>query len=109
MSEQNEFIFDERGLIPAVIQDVFSQQVLMLGWMSRESLELTRRTGLVHFWSRSRKRLWMKGETSGHVLQVVEMIADCDRDALLVRVVRRGPTCHTGMVTCFHETVEKGG
>ncbi len=106
MSEETQLKFDEKGLIPAVIQDAFSQEILMLGWMSRESLELTQRTGQVHFWSRSRQTLWKKGETSGNVLQVVEIFTDCDRDALLVRVVRKGPTCHTGMVTCFHNSIK---
>ncbi len=106
MSEETQLKFDEKGLIPVVIQDAFSQEILMLGWMSRESLELTQRTGQVHFWSRSRQTLWKKGETSGNVLQVVEIFTDCDRDALLVRVVRKGPTCHTGMVTCFHNSIK---
>lgn len=107
MNPSEELEFDEKGLLPAIIQDAFSQQVLMLGWMNRESYQLTRSTGLVHFWSRSRQRLWKKGETSGNLMQVVEIIADCDRDALLVRVVRKGPACHTGMITCFHNPVEK--
>ncbi len=107
MNGENGLEFNEQGLIPAIIQDAFSQQVLMLGWMNREAFELTRNTGLVHFWSRSRQRLWKKGETSGNLMQVVELMLDCDRDALLVRVLRKGPACHTGMVTCFHNPIEK--
>ncbi|MFN7036689.1 MAG: phosphoribosyl-AMP cyclohydrolase [Bellilinea sp.] len=107
MNGENGLVFNEQGLIPAIIQDAFSQQVLMLGWMNREAFELTRITGLVHFWSRSRQRLWKKGETSGNLMQVVEVKLDCDRDALLVRVLRKGPACHTGMVTCFHNPLEK--
>ncbi len=102
MIGENPLRFDEKGLIPAIIQDAFSHQVLMLGWMNQEALDLTRSTGLVHFWSRSRQRLWKKGETSGNLMQVVEISVDCDQDALLVRVLRKGPACHTGMVTCFH-------
>ncbi|MEW6180851.1 MAG: phosphoribosyl-AMP cyclohydrolase [Chloroflexota bacterium] len=108
MNENTDLKFDQKGLIPAIIQDVFSGQVLMLGWMNEESIRLTQSTGWVHFWSRSRQQLWKKGETSGHFLQVIEMFADCDRDALLVHVLRRGPVCHTGMVTCFHTSLERG-
>ena len=93
--------FDERGLVPALVQDAASGQVRMLGYMNREALERTIATRRLHFWSRSRGRLWMKGETSGHVHEVVEIRPDCDGDALLVRVVPAGPTCHLGTDTCF--------
>lgn len=91
----------ERELTPAIVQDAITGRVLMLGYMDGEALALTRSTGEVHFWSRSRARLWKKGETSGHVLALVELKADCDADTWLVRAVPRGPTCHTGSETCF--------
>jgi phosphoribosyl-ATP pyrophosphohydrolase/phosphoribosyl-AMP cyclohydrolase len=88
-------------LKPAIVQDAASGRVLMLAWMDAEAERLTRETGQAWFWSRSRKRLWRKGETSGNTLAVVEVRDDCDGDALLVRVEPAGPTCHTGSVTCF--------
>lgn len=89
------------GLLPAVVQDAHSHRVLMLGYMSRESLAQTQATGLATFHSRSRQRLWTKGESSGHHLRVVAIDADCDADALLLRVVPAGPTCHLGRTSCF--------
>lgn len=89
------------GLVPAVVQDAASHRVLMLGYVSRESLEHTLATGLATFHSRSRQRLWTKGETSGNSLRVVSLEADCDADALLVRVEPMGPTCHLGRTSCF--------
>ena len=85
----------------AIVQDDDTGRVLMLGWMDEEALAETRSTGLVHFHSRSRQRLWMKGETSGNVLRVVEIVADCDDDALLIRARADGPTCHDGSTSCF--------
>ena len=85
----------------AVIQDHETARVLMLGWMDEEALELTRSSGLVHFFSRSRQQLWQKGETSGHTLRVIEVVLDCDEDAVLVRVAPDGPTCHDGSTSCF--------
>lgn len=85
----------------AIVQDDTSGRVLMLGWMDEEALALTRSTGLVHFFSRSRQKLWQKGETSGNTLHVVEVVLDCDEDAVLVRVVADGPTCHDGATSCF--------
>ncbi|MBX6340980.1 MAG: bifunctional phosphoribosyl-AMP cyclohydrolase/phosphoribosyl-ATP diphosphatase HisIE [Thermomicrobiaceae bacterium] len=93
--------FDDRGLVPAVVQDVDDGRVRMLGYMSREALERTLATGRLHFWSRSRGALWMKGETSGNIHEVVEVRPDCDVDALLVRVRPQGPTCHRGTESCF--------
>jgi phosphoribosyl-ATP pyrophosphohydrolase/phosphoribosyl-AMP cyclohydrolase len=90
-----------RGLLPAIVQDARTQRVLMLGYMSRESLAATLDTGLVTFFSRSRQRLWTKGETSGHHLQLVGIETDCDSDALLVTVEPHGPTCHLGRDSCF--------
>lgn len=89
------------GLLPAVVQDADSLRVLMLGYMSREALAATRATGKVTFYSRSRGRLWMKGESSGNTLQLVSLQADCDTDTLLVLARPQGPTCHTGTASCF--------
>ena len=88
-------------LTPAIVQDAESGRVLMLAWMDAEAERLTRESGEAWFWSRSRARLWRKGETSGHTLAVVEVRDDCDGDALLVRVRPAGPACHTGSVSCF--------
>jgi phosphoribosyl-ATP pyrophosphohydrolase/phosphoribosyl-AMP cyclohydrolase len=91
----------EGGLIPAVVQDAATRQVLMLGYMSRDALAATLQTGLVTFYSRSKRRLWQKGETSGHTLTLVSIAPDCDSDALLVLVNPHGPTCHRGTTSCF--------
>ncbi len=101
----NELKFDENGLIPAIVADAKSGDVLMLGYMNAESLESTIKNGLVCFYSRSRKRLWVKGETSGNFLRLVSVTADCDSDALLVRANPDGPTCHTGEKSCFFKPV----
>jgi phosphoribosyl-ATP pyrophosphohydrolase/phosphoribosyl-AMP cyclohydrolase len=93
--------YDERGLVPCVVQDATSGTVLMVAWMNAESLQLTRDTGVVTFWSRSRQALWKKGETSGNTLALVELRIDCDRDTVLVRARPAGPACHTGATTCF--------
>jgi phosphoribosyl-AMP cyclohydrolase / phosphoribosyl-ATP pyrophosphohydrolase len=93
--------FDDRGLLPVVVQDAGSGAVLMLAYANREAVEKTLATGQAHFWSRSRQSLWKKGETSGNTLQVLEMTADCDGDALLVRALPAGPTCHRGTRSCF--------
>ena len=90
------------GLVPAVVQDVITGEIRMLGFMDEEALRLTAEKGLAHFYSRTRRRLWMKGETSGHILEVVSITTDCDRDSILVKAVPHGPTCHTGRRTCFH-------
>lgn len=95
--------FDEKGLIPAIVQDIDTRVVLMLGYMNRESLEKTLKTGLVSFYSRSRQKLWTKGEESGHFLYMKEMAADCDQDTLLVKAKPVGPTCHLGTDTCWGE------
>jgi phosphoribosyl-ATP pyrophosphohydrolase/phosphoribosyl-AMP cyclohydrolase len=93
--------YDERGLVPCIVQDAATGTVLMLAWMNAEALQRTRDTGEVHFWSRSRKALWKKGETSGNTLALVELRLDCDGDAVLVRAHPAGPTCHTGATSCF--------
>lgn len=96
--------FDKMGgLVPAVIQDAATGQVLMLGYMNQESYKKTETEGLVTFFSRSKNRLWTKGETSGHTLQVVSIAEDCDNDSLLIKVRPKGPTCHTGDTSCFGE------
>ncbi len=97
-------VYGEDGLVPVVVQDHASGDVLMVAYANAEALARTVDTGFVHFWSRSRKALWKKGETSGHVLHIQEMRIDCDRDALLMVVVPEGPTCHTGSRTCFGDT-----
>jgi phosphoribosyl-ATP pyrophosphohydrolase/phosphoribosyl-AMP cyclohydrolase len=94
--------FDEQGLVPAVVQEAASGEVLMVAWMDREALEATLSTGFTHFWSRSRARLWQKGETSGHVQHVHAVHLDCDGDTLLVQVHQEGVACHTGQRTCFY-------
>jgi phosphoribosyl-AMP cyclohydrolase / phosphoribosyl-ATP pyrophosphohydrolase len=96
-----EPVYDERGLVPCIVQDATTGTVLMLAWMNAEALRLTRESGVVHFWSRSRQALWKKGETSGNTLAVVELRVDCDQDAVLVRAHPAGPTCHTGATSCF--------
>jgi len=96
--------FDERGLVPAIVQDAGTGAVLMLAYMDREAVEATLRTREVHFHSRSRGRLWKKGDTSGNVLHLADLRLDCDGDALLVEVHPAGPACHTGSATCFGPT-----
>jgi phosphoribosyl-AMP cyclohydrolase len=100
--------WDERGLIPAIAQDHATGEVLMLAWMSAESLAETLATGRVTYWSRSRRALWRKGETSGNVQRLVGLRVDCDRDCLLLSVDQSGPACHTGARSCFFTTVEDG-
>lgn len=94
--------FDARGLIPAVLQDAETGQILMVAWMNEEALRLTQETGEAHFWSRSRQTLWHKGSTSGNVQRVREIWVDCDADTLLLRVDPAGPACHTGEQSCFY-------
>ncbi|MBQ9106605.1 MAG: bifunctional phosphoribosyl-AMP cyclohydrolase/phosphoribosyl-ATP diphosphatase HisIE [Clostridia bacterium] len=93
--------FDQNGLIPAIVQDFYTGDVLTLAYMNRESLEITLEKGLTCFYSRSRQQLWLKGETSGNYQHVVSVTADCDRDALCVKVIKDGPACHTGTDSCF--------
>jgi len=95
---------ESSGLIPAVIQDQHSNKVLMLGFMNREAYEKTVQTGRVTFYSRTRKRLWTKGEESGNFLHVVSITADCDQDSLLIKTIPAGPVCHTGADTCWEES-----
>jgi phosphoribosyl-AMP cyclohydrolase len=101
-----ELIYDGNGLIPAVVQDANSGEVLMVAWMNPEALRLTRQTGEAHFWSRSRAELWHKGASSGNLMKVRRILVDCDGDTLLLQVVPTGPACHTGAVSCFSRILE---
>ena len=100
--------FDDAGLVPAIAQDAKTHEVLMLAWMSAESIARTLETGKVTYWSRSRQAFWVKGETSGNLQKLVEMRVDCDRDCLLLLVDQTGPACHTGRRSCFYTGVEGG-
>ena len=100
-----DIAWNEKGLAPAVAQHAITGEVLMLAWMNEEAFKLTTETGLAHFFSRSRNKLWKKGETSGNLLSVVEVRTDCDRDAILMSVVPNGPACHTGADSCFFRPV----
>jgi phosphoribosyl-AMP cyclohydrolase len=102
----SEIKFDANGLIPAIVQDANTNEVLMLAYMNTESLGLTLCTGETHFWSRSRQELWHKGATSGNIQSVVDVRVDCDADTLLIRVQPAGPACHTGNQTCFYRSME---
>lgn len=105
----SEFLprFDPQGLLTAIAVDAQSKDVLMVAFMDAEALEKTRSTGLAHFHSRSRGRLWLKGETSGHFLRVQEIRVDCDQDALVLLVVPEGPACHTGARSCFYRRLDE--
>jgi len=99
--------FDSNGLIPAIIQDAETENVLMLAYMNAEALRLTLETKETHFWSRSRQELWHKGATSGNIQRVIDVNVDCDEDTLLIRVQPAGPACHTGEQTCFYRTMKE--
>jgi phosphoribosyl-AMP cyclohydrolase len=109
MSFYDKLKFDSNGLIPAIIQEQGTGRVLMMAWMNRASLEKTVATGKTHFWSRSRQKFWMKGETSGHVQQVKDIAFDCDGDVLLIQVAQTGAACHEGYKSCFFRSIESGG
>ncbi len=104
-----EIKFDERGLVPAIVQDADTRQVLTLAYMNAESLKRTIETNETWFWSRSRSSLWHKGETSGHTQRVVDILVDCDSDALTILVKPNGPACHTGEQSCFHNELQEAG
>ena len=104
----NELKFDAQGLIPAVVVDAASKKVLTLAYMNRESLDISIKEGRTCFWSRSRQELWRKGETSGNVQHIVDITADCDRDALVVTVNKEGPACHLGTDSCFNDKIFQG-
>lgn len=100
--------FDEKGMIPAIIQDINNNDILMMAYMDRKALEMTIETGFTHFWSRARKKYWKKGETSGNVQEVKEILYDCDDDTLLIKVIQHGSgACHTGERTCFFRRITK--
>ena len=105
MVKIDELKFDEKGLIPAIVVDATSKKVLTLAYMNRESLEISIKEGKTCFWSRSRQKLWRKGETSGNFQHIVSITADCDKDALTVLVNKDGPACHTGADSCFNDEV----
>lgn len=105
MINVEELKFDEKGLIPAIVVDVITGNVLTLAYMNKESLQITLEKGCTCFWSRSRQKLWLKGETSGNYQHVVSITADCDKDALVVKVEKDGPACHTGEDSCFFNPV----
>lgn len=98
--------FDDKGLLSAVVLDADSSRVLMVAFMDQQAIDATRKTGEAHFHSRSRGKLWKKGETSGHVLEVQEILVDCDQDALVLKCRPKGPTCHTGATSCFYRRLE---
>lgn len=110
IEETSEFEpkFDSAGLIPAIVTDAADGTVLMFAHMNAEALRLTRETGFAHFWSRSRGRLWKKGETSGNVLEVHEILTDCDQDVLQIKVKPQGPACHTARRSCFYRRLDEG-
>ncbi len=101
-----EIKYDDRGLVPAIAQDVGTGEVLMLAYMNKESLQLTLETGYVHYYSRSRQEIWKKGETSGNLQEVKGLYVDCDGDAILVKVNQKGVACHTGSYSCFHHELQ---
>lgn len=102
----DEIKFDDRGLVPAIIQDYQSGDILMLAYMNKESLQKTLSSGKTHFWSRSKQKLWMKGENSGHVQEVRELFIDCDMDTLLIKVEQKVAACHTGYRSCFYRRLQ---
>ena len=105
MIDINELKFDENGLIPAIVVDAATKRVLTLAYMNRESLQISIEKKLTCFWSRSRRELWLKGETSGNYQHIISITADCDKDALVVMVNPDGPACHLGTVSCFENPV----
>ena len=108
MFDINTLKFDDKGLIPAVVVDSATKKVLTVAYMNRESLAISMEKGLTCFWSRSRQELWLKGDTSGNYQHIVSITADCDRDALVVEVIKDGPACHTGTDSCFNEVIYEG-
>jgi phosphoribosyl-AMP cyclohydrolase len=109
MSFYDKLKFNEDGLVPAIVQEQSSGRVLMLAWMNRAAIEKTIATGKTHFWSRSRKKFWMKGEESGHVQSVKDLAFDCDGDTLLIQVEQHGAACHEGYHSCFFRSVDGDG
>ncbi len=108
MFDPSTLRYNDQGLVPAIAQDAQTGDVLMLAWMNAQAVARTLESGRVTYWSRSRQAFWIKGETSGHVQELVEMRVDCDRDCLLVRVNQTGPACHTNRQSCFYTSVQDG-
>jgi len=108
MNIVNEIKYDANGLVPVIIQDYKNNEVLMVAYMNGESLKITLETGVTHFWSRSRQKLWKKGETSGHLQEVKEVLIDCDQDALIMKVDQKVAACHTGYRSCFYRKLDGG-
>jgi phosphoribosyl-AMP cyclohydrolase len=106
--DASTLVYDAAGLIPAVAQDETTGEVLMLAWMNRQTVELSLRERRAVYWSRSRREIWRKGETSGHTQDLIDMRIDCDRDCLLLIVRQSGPACHTGRRSCFYTAVTDG-
>ena len=105
MADITKIVFNEQGLVPVIAQDAATREVLMLAWANAEALEKAKETGYMHYFSRSRGRLWKKGETSGHVQKLIELKLDCDGDAVLALVEQTGPACHTGEKVCFFKNI----
>lgn len=105
--ELSDLKYDSHGLIPVIVQEINTGEVLMMAYMNETSLQKTVETGYTHFWSRSRQTYWKKGETSGHVQEVKQILFDCDRDTILIKVIQHGPgACHTGHRSCFFTTID---
>ena len=109
MQGLDELKYDANGLIPAIVQDADTGEVLMMAWMNKASLADSIRTGKTHFWSRSRQKYWMKGESSGHVQEIKEILIDCDADTLLIKATQHGAACHEGYKNCFFRRLETSG
>ena len=106
--DPSTLVYNAAGLIPAIAQDSQSKDVLMMAWMNEEAVNKTLETGKATYWSRSRKAFWIKGETSGHTQNVVDIRVDCDRDCILLIVDQMGPACHTNRISCFYTSVREG-
>lgn len=109
MQDFSDLKYDQNGLIPAIIQDEETGEVLMMAYMNDKSLRATVETGKTHFWSRSRQKYWMKGESSGHTQEVKEIFIDCDKDTLLIKVKQNGAACHEGYRNCFYRKLNDNG
>lgn len=109
MTSLPQFKYNADGLIPAIVQDATTKRVLMMAWMNESSIRSTIETGLMHYWSRSRQKYWLKGETSGHTQKVLRWYMDCDADTLLFEVEQTGGACHTGHQSCFFQELDRNG
>jgi phosphoribosyl-AMP cyclohydrolase len=109
MTSHLQFKYNADGLVPAIVQDAASKRVLMMAWMNESSIRSTLETGLMHYWSRSRQKYWLKGETSGHIQKVIHWYVDCDADTLLFEVEQTGGACHTGHQSCFFQELDRTG